>query len=817
MLGFFKDAALTKPVTFLSPKQFLVPLAGGSRRSSLWLGDPLLALVTVQAAAGDNHLHLSPTDHLPVQGSVFVGAMQINYTGKTASTLTGIPESGAGGITDTLTVSSVVKLKYLFGGNVKMFVTGPDAEGDVPVVSVSLKRSDQTSYGLSRVPVIFVPQEIQSGVDQALQVDMEVSCLPGTQREFLNWQLESNACSVVGNYITGISPAAPAGVSRRDQGLPQRLWLLPLEREVKTNLPGFILGEYRWRDESTCNAHALVPTRWDLDINQIGPEKFISGIGGDADLQLQEIAEAQNSDSIFPRLEHGTYFSGYRRYYLPSDGVRLEFLPAKDISGLTFVLHDIPRSQSPVYVGTWRQDQQGYYEKDTEYRYVGHAFDTSDPGPQFTLVKKDKELTLNQGLESATILVGLTSESDQDYFDLPIHPVDRITSVRVDNLNDLNNPQIFATNYMFDRAAGTLVLPKVLSPAVSGLPVYVTYDPAVAVLYETGDSNTLTVSESQVDLNPAFSGIPGGYLYLQHCRRKPDSIELRVDKPVIPLPGGRVASGPVYFEGDYALLTATVLGKVPDEVVPGVAMQVKVAAGFLGLINYRDPLTEDIIVTSGGDGVANLIYTPPSSYGIWLDKNESVDGIWIHLPEIVSLSQLYNEVDGWLVYTYSVLNTNPLLGKEGGNPDLGEVVFATSGTPGTLGYKTNGQIALWTGAGVPVRPISAKDSEGQIYTPPTPNPSFDANSVCWIGYADPVPVGANVGACFVSFLKRVSVWLSALNSNVVSNTIELQLEAPQPISDDPFLRLADSINGRLGLYRLGLTPNQTILNTTPRF
>ena len=813
MLGFFKDAALTKPVTFLSPKQFLVSLAGGSRRSSLWLGDPLLALVTVQAAAGDNHLHLSPTEHLPSEGSVFVGETQINYTGKTADTLTGIPDSEEGSITDTIPVESEVKLKYVFGGNVRMFVMGPDAEGDIPVVSVSLKRSDQTSYGLSRVPVIFVPQEIQSGVAQALQVDMEVTCLPGTQKEFLNWQLESNACSVVGNYITGIAPSAPAGVFRRDQGLPQRLWLLPLEREVKTNLPGFILGEHRWRDESTCNAHALVPTRWDLDVNQIGPEKFISGIGGDTDLQLQDLAEALGSDSIYPRLEHGTYFSGYRRYYLPSDGVRLEFLPAKEISGLTFLLHDIPRSQSPVYVGTWRQDQQGYYEKDTEYRYVGHAFDPADSGPQFTLVKKDKELTLNQGLESATILVGLTSESDQDYFDLPIHPVDRIISVRVDNLSDLDHPgQIFATNYTFDRAAGTLVLPQVLDPPVSGLPVYVTYDPAVAVLYETGDSDTLTVSEAQVDLNPAFSGIPGGYLYLQHCRRKPDSIELRVDKPVISLPGGLVASGPVYFDGDYALLTATVLGKVPGELVPGVALQVNASADFVGLINYRDPLTEEIIVTSGGDGVANLVYTPPSSYGIWLDKTESVEGPLLSLPEAVPISQLYNAVDGWLIYTYSVINTNPLMGKAGGDPALGEVVFASSGTSGTTSYKTNGQRVLWVSAGVPVRPIDACDSAERSYT----DPAFNGQVVS-LEYADSIPVGETVGACFVSFLKRVSIWLNALNSNVVSNTIMLQLEAPQPISEDPFLRLADSINGRLGLYRLGLTPNQSILNSTSRF
>jgi len=68
------------------------------------------ATVATAASAGDTSLVLSDTYEFPESGSAYVGEDLITFTGNTeaSSTLTGIPASGTGAITDTRAVGTVV-------------------------------------------------------------------------------------------------------------------------------------------------------------------------------------------------------------------------------------------------------------------------------------------------------------------------------------------------------------------------------------------------------------------------------------------------------------------------------------------------------------------------------------------------------------------------------------------------------------------------------------------------------------------------------------------------------------------------------------
>lgn len=59
-------------------------------------------------ASGATTLIVDATANFPTSGSVTIGAMSITYTGKTATTLTGIPASGSGSITSTIADNSSV-------------------------------------------------------------------------------------------------------------------------------------------------------------------------------------------------------------------------------------------------------------------------------------------------------------------------------------------------------------------------------------------------------------------------------------------------------------------------------------------------------------------------------------------------------------------------------------------------------------------------------------------------------------------------------------------------------------------------------------
>jgi hypothetical protein len=820
MLKFYKDSALKLEVSLATPKRFLLPLEGGVRTSSLWLGDAYTASVTTSAASGATSLQLDQTFEFPNSGQAVINGMTINYTGKTTTSITGIPAVGAGSLTSGVSANDVIRPKVSFTstGNILISPVGIDLTQGL---KVSLKRSDQSSYAFPGTPVVYVSSAIESGAANAIQVDLHIESDAGPQREFISWSLMSNFITPGGDHFSAV---ADGYVIRRDQDLAQKLRVLPLNREVVSPLPGFVVGQYRWRDKDQINAGVLVPTDWNIDVSSIGEEKFISGIGHGDDLEPLSIEEL--NDSLYLRIRHGAYFSGPRRYYLPADH-KLEFFSVFDLDNPTIcVLEEKPRPTKPVFVGTYRLDGQGFYEKEIEYRYMSEGLETgpSVPTYQFSLDRITKTISVNRAPEKKVLFLGTLSGNAVDYFDLPTYPIAHVSRIYIDR--GLGKDQIDALNWTFDREQGTVVVSSTtgLAPSIagglSGEAVFAEYDSALAILYEFDLDDTRLITE--VDINPAFSGVSGGFFYLQHRRQKPDSIELSCDKPQIQIPPtfqsilGLTAFGPVYFEDDYALLIATAFGKVPGEIVPNARLRVLVDNTFTGLINYKDPFTETIEVITGGDGIANLVFTPKAGFGVWIPnqaagspiltnslsgkKTTTLSNDTIVLPTPVPISQVHNTEDGWLVTLYSVYNTNPLFGLLGGDVTLGEIPFITTGTVGGTNYKTNGVRDAWKSGEAVVRPIQALDINGVNYTAGGFN-----GMVKSLVFASTVPNAAGTAAYFVSYLQRVTVQLELVDSNIKSNTILLQMEVPQLIVENPWLVLDDDTQGRLNQYRLGWT------------
>jgi hypothetical protein len=367
-------------------------------------------------------------------------------------------------------------------------------------------------------------------------------------------------------------------------------------------------------------------------------------------------------------------------------------------------------------------------------------------------------------------------------------------------------PRVYSTNFVFDREQGTLQIKAPsgagvsIPGALSGESVYAVVDPAVAVLYETGSDDTRQLTE--VDVNPAFSGLAGGFLYLQHRRQKPNSLVLSCDKPRIDIPAsissiiGLVAYGPVFFEGDYALLICTAYGKIPGEVIPNAKLQVVVDNTFTGLLNYQDPLNETVEVVTGGDGTANLIFIPKAGFGAYVPTVSASGSLagratthiandTLVLPTAIPIEQIHNAQEGWLATTYFVRNNNPLFGMVGADPTLGEIVFATQGTVGTSAYKTNGMREPWrlsSGGLDLIRPIEALDANGVNYT----GGGF-LGTVKKLVFSTAVPLDGTVGAYFVSFIQRVTIKMQLENSDIFSNSILLEMAVPDVIIEDPWL------------------------------
>jgi hypothetical protein len=785
----------------------------------VYLGDPYTATVTAPIASGDTTITLDQTTEFLPSGSVILGANTLTYTSITASQLIGVS-----GIAAAFSAGTVVRPSKQWITQSQVIVT--PAGTDLTSIQVFLQDHSHPGFTFSGIPLILTETSVALNTG-TIAIDINVKIAAGDLQEFTNWSLLTcpfYARTIGDNTVPasdeiGTTAVMWGYVVRRDQQLPQRLRVLPLTRSVSADLPGFVLGKYRWRDDTEINAQPILATDWsNIDVNAIGIEKFIAGIGFGTD--LEPIDFVQEDDSIYLQVNRGFYFTGPNGYFWPGTPV-LEFLSSTQTS---LVLSQKPVSLYPVFVGTYALDSQGFYEKNFEYRYqtaAAVAAGTNLPEYYFTLKRATRTITLNKPCAQQTLFIGAISGRSIDVFNMPIYPIDQIVQLYIDQ--GVGNNPIVASNWTYDRDLGTLVI---TSPSVSGVsvpgtiagqPIYAVCTPAVAVLYEAGSSAVRTVDT--LDLNPAFSGLSGGYVSLQHRRNEAYSLVLSCDKPLIPIPAtfdsiiGLVAYGPVYFNGDYSLLQVTAYSGVPGEVVAGVSLQVIVdPTTFTGTLNGLDPLQETVTVVTGADGIANLVFKPDADYGMYIPltaasgnlaglKTTTVSNDTVVLPVPVPISQIWNATDSWMVSIYAVSNTNPYLGMTGADTSRGEVAWATSGTPGTVNYKTNGELdSLQTGSQTPLLPIKALDSAGRNHT--DPNFSGDVVSLVYPSSLSTIPV---IGAYFVTYLQRSVIQVRTVDSTVESNFILLQMAMPSVIAEEAWLVLNNSTDGILNQYRLGWT------------
>ena len=845
MIGFYLDSGLTRPVTALTPKRFLLQLGGDTQYGSLYLGDPYFSTIRTAAASGAGALAVDQTFEFPAAGSAIVtqagiDTMTIAYTGTTGLGLTGVT-----GLTAAVSVGDTIRpaIAWVARGSLVFFSQGSSgiyrapssgsslvALGHTAVLAAALRAellvalgqpssptnpAWQTVFGVAGGPLITSITQILPGVASAVRVDLQVSSRGIAVQELTNWQVTTS--SFTSRQASSSTPALPSDPAHtgqapgyaliQNQALPQSIRFLPSNRRVTRTTPGFTVGEYVWRDETTINEAIIIPTKWDADTTAIGLEKFIDGIGCNDDLKPLDLIQPEDSDSIFLNVQDGTYFEGPTRYFLPGSQ-QLEFGSAYTLS---HPLSNTPKGPAPIFVGTWVRDNAGFYSIDTAYRYqAGPAY--SGTGLQFQINRSTNTLTLNQGLDQTTVFLGTVGGTGTDYFNLPIYPVWTVHQIYVDQGLELGHAN--CPSYTFDRDRGTLVVTA--APGLTGQPVYAVIDPAIAIQYETAAGTT---RQLPVDLNPANSGLTGGYVSLRHNRPEAASVVLSCDKPLIDVPAtylsviDLVAYGPVYFTGDYALINAKVFGALGGEQVAGISMQVVVdPTEWTGTLNYQNPATENVVVTTGADGTVSMIFVPSANWGFYIPPTAAIGSLaglatttiandTLVLPEPIPISQVFDGTS-WLATLYQVMDNDPNFGKIGAVPANGEIPWATTGTPGTPGYKTNGSRQAW-GSSVsgPYRPIAALDAAGHNYT----SLSFSGN-VTSLVYGQAIPVTGTTGAFFITFLQRLLMHLEVLNSNVVSNSILLQMDVPSPITDNVWLVLNSSTNGQLNTFRLGYAP-----------
>lgn len=827
-INFYADAELTLLIGQLSPKRFLLPASGGTKQSQIWLGDPYSASITATAISGATELNLDQTsEFLGAGGTATIDNQVINYTSKSQGKLLGVT-----GVVSTINIGDMVVPSFIYyvpnGGNLEMFQAGSDSAFGLQIALAS----SPDAFGFPGMPAIFSIMQVGMGQQNAVQVYVAVSTPSGPDVEFTNWGVQSNNLYLrdvndstpFSNTEGTYGPVAQGYLYRHDQALPVKERLFPTNRRVALDSPGFIVGSYRWRDNSNRNATALLSTHWDLDPFKIGLEKFIAGIGDRDDLEPVSLTEV--GDSIHMNVNRGDYFTGPLGYYLPADPV-LEFFPCNSANGpgaITLPLQKMPREQAPIFVGTYALDGTGFYDKLVEYKYIGTLFNpdgtirTDLPTTYFTLDRENQTITLSKPLDQELLFVGLVSGQPIDYCDLPIYPVDNILRMYIDR--GIAHTPITIQSFTYDRAQGTVQVPLQVG-ALAGQPIYAVCSPAVAVLYDVGPDETQLITG--VDFNPAFSGMVNGFMYLQHNRQKPTALVLSCDKPRIVVPAslatiiGLVAFGPVYFKDDYALLSVTAYSSVAGQVIPNAKLDVIVdPATFTGTINYQDPTTTTVSLVTGGDGIANFIFIPAPGFGVWIPTIAAAGSVTTNslggfatthitrdtlvLPVATPISEIWNSQDGWLVKTYTVIDNDPLLGMVGANPALGEVPWITTGTPGASNYTTNGERdALRVGTSLNlILPIDALDVNGVSYT----HVGF-LGTVKKLVYAAALPLSFNTGAYFVTFLQQVRIQVQLENSNVISNTILLQMAVADVIVENPWLIINDQFQGLINQYRLG--------------
>jgi hypothetical protein len=105
------------------------------------------------------------------------------------------------------------------------------------------------------------------------------------------------------------------------------------------------------------------------------------------------------------------------------------------------------------------------------------------------------------------------------------------------------------------------------------------------------------------------------------------------------------------------------------------------------------------------------------------------------------------------VRLYAVINDDPYFGKVGAEADIGEIDWQTWGTVGTPGYKTNGRRLMWKNEDGPMVPTDLLDASNVSFR----SPGF-SGKVSYITYASNILTGGRIGAYFVSFTGRVTVY-----------------------------------------------------------
>ena len=655
MLQFFKDAGLTLPITNFTPKWTSVPTKGTIKITSVYLGDAYTSIVSQVVSPSATTIYLTQVDEFsPSGGTVTIDAEVITYTAASKTPSPHISGCTRGADSTTAAGHLVGTIVYpqttynsVSGGNITILVNGMTAGPIGLGLATALG-----IFGPPGVPLLLPVSNVVSGISGAIQIRLQFTAPAGAEAQYKNLSIIPTSMyhpadvNDVSHYI--VQPSCLLYVQQRDQGLVQRMRLLPANRQVSADLPGFTWGQYRWRDNTTENSVAIVPTKWDTDTSLI-TQDFIGGVGSIGETNdLEPIKLEEVDSSIYLRALHGQYFTGVKRYFFPSDNWNLEFLPSVVGGSLTYQLIAPPREQTSVFVGNWRLDGQGFYEYNLNARYTfGPNFNPTDTvNPQFTVDRITGVLTINPAVQSpqTTILLGVLSGGVTEYFDLPYYPVDSVIKLYV------TGPDVNIPAYTFNREQGFITFPKA-SGTAAGQPLFALVNPAIAVEYEydvpdeTEIQNTNIPDEQDLlkntrllppDVNPAFSGLSSGYVFLQHRVLRPVAVTLSADKPQIAIPPtldsiiGLIAYGPVYYNGDHALLTATAIGSLPNEVIPGAQLQV-VPGGynplngqplqsypFRGLINGVDPNTTPVIVVTGGDGIANLVYQPDNDFGFYI-------------------------------------------------------------------------------------------------------------------------------------------------------------------------------------------------------
>jgi len=677
---------------------------------------------------------------------------------------------------------------------------GPDLYASPQVLAVSIASLLPTQAFVTAV-----------GTQRVFAFQMQVAVAPGATAEFANWWVQASTFLDASAPI--MSMVVNCSLVRVDNSLKARCRVLPANRQLAAALPGFQYGSYRWRDATQSNALTVVPTQWDVDPVAVGVGKFVAGIGQGDDLALQTLEKVDQS--IYAKLQHGSYFTGPDGYFCPSEAAVLDIFRI-DAATLTFSLSATPASQLPVFIGTYEADDNGYFDAAVRYRNMGRsgAFADTDEYQAF-IDRTGGVVTINQTPPLTAAFAGFAPAAATAILTLPIFPMWSVVSVY------LETPDNACSFSGFDRQNGTVT---VAFPADHvGMGIYVVYEPALAVFYEAaGSDGTRLLTE--VDLNPAFAGIARGCLFMMHRRQAAGQIVLSADKPLILIPPtfasivGLAAYGPVYYENDYAMLMATVTGETGQELISNVTLQIVPGTDFEGAINYLDPIASPVQLVTGGDGAAAFIYTPNSAYGFYLDPAASSSGAKLFPPEPIPLSEMWNADEQWLMHTYIVRDDHPFLGKVGANVSIGEVAWQTWGNPGSIQYKTNGWRVLWTPAGsnLEIKPIQAYDAEGApALLSGALNPAFDGNVVS-LEYPAPLPgtyptgwtPPANVGAYYISFIGRIQLQVMDVATGLMSNTILLQLDAPPVIQDAPEVAGYLYLNSDTGLQQGILNANR---------